>query len=87
MSDQLKQLSEAVAAAREAKGWSRPELAFHAKLAEATVFRLESGIRAPSPRAQKSVEQALGWEPGTIATILGGTPGDGGASPPPTASR
>lgn len=72
MSEDLRRLGEAVVSARQAKGWSRRELALHTELAESTVARLESGNHETSANAHKWVEQALEWEPGTIAAMLNG---------------
>ncbi|MEZ0108583.1 ribosome-binding protein aMBF1 (putative translation factor) [Catenulispora sp. EB89] len=86
MDEDLKRLGEAVAAARKAKGWSLRQFALHAELAESTVARVDSGRAGASPTAYEHMEQALGWQPGTIAAILNGSVSvvDGSSTPPGT---
>ena len=75
MSQDFKRLSEVVANAREAKGWTKLELAYECRLSASTIYMLEDGRREMTQQTHTRVERALGWTPGSVTAVLqGGTP-------------
>ena len=75
MSEDFKHLSEVVADAREAKGWTRRDLAFECRLSQATIHSLEGGTHEMTQNTYTKVERVFGWTAGSVAENLqGGSP-------------
>ena len=70
MSGNYDRLAAMIVKAREARGWSRSDLASLAYVTEVVIARVEAG-NPPNAVALKAVEQALGWLPGIFDLILG----------------
>lgn len=69
MSGNYDRLAAMIVKAREARGWSRSDLASLAYVTEVVIARVEAG-NPPNLVALKAVEQALGWLPGIFDLIL-----------------
>jgi DNA-binding XRE family transcriptional regulator len=73
MSEDWARLAEAIAKARKARRWTQEQLAAEAGIGYSTVQRLESGrpfSRRPSTLIP--VAWALGWDDGSVTSILAG---------------
>lgn len=85
MESHWERLAEAIARARDGRGWNQEELARRAGVSRSTIQNLEgSGSRQYKklPTAAIAVEQALGWPPGSAKSILAG--GDPPSTSAPT---
>jgi len=88
MSKDWERLAQAIEAARDAKGLTQVGLAKAAGVSESTVQNFEAGVpRTRTPVTLSKVEAALGWAPGSGASVLSGgdpTPlsSDKGVAPP-----
>jgi len=75
----------AVAAARQAKGWTQADLAEAADISKPTVQRLEKGapVQPRTWKVQLAVAKALGWTPESVEVVWdGGEPVLAGGDPP-----
>lgn len=70
MGESYDRLAAMIVKAREARGWTRSELAGLAYVTEAVIAKVEAG-RPPNMVALRAVEQALGWLPGMFDFVLG----------------
>jgi ribosome-binding protein aMBF1 (putative translation factor) len=69
VSGKYDRLAAMIVKAREARGWSRSDLANLAYVTEVVIARVEAG-NPPNMVALKAVEQALGWLPGIFDLVL-----------------
>ena len=74
MTDDLKQLGEAIAARREELDLTQAELADLTGLHRVTIGRLEKGAgkARPTRATAQALERALGWLPGSVDAVLDG---------------
>jgi transcriptional regulator with XRE-family HTH domain len=67
-------LAEAIQARTTALGWSQQDLVSHSGLSRTTIQKLwqGDGTYAPSRKTRIALEQALGWERGSVDSVLAG---------------
>ena len=69
---------EPLVAWRRRRGWSRADLAEHAAVSLATVYRIERGITHPRPGVARRLAAALGTDPRLVAELADAIPRLGG---------